>query len=193
MSKKNLTNTRRKPDSTLPYANLAAAIATLCGLYYISFGFGFTRKYVKGQWEAHQDLDLPLIMDVIKECPKDTFKEDDCEELLALKELLDEFSAECKKDNVRYFWVVSYEDRVFYDLENVGDISKKDPTIMWRIEFLSPGYVEKKKRAPKEPIREVLLALNDLPRGKETVDDLGDISDFVNLLQTGDEYVSEEK
>lgn len=192
MSRKNETNAKRKPDQTLPYADIAAEITVYCAANYISFGFGFSRNYVKGQWEAHQNLNLALMMDVFRECPHDTFKENDAKELQYLKERLTAFSTECKKYAVNYFWVLSYEDRVFYDLENVGDVSKKDPNIMWRIELLSPGYVEKKKRAPKEPIREVLLALNDLPRGKETVDDLGDISDFVNQLKTDDEYNSEE-
>lgn len=192
MSKKNTSNVRRKPDQTLPYADLVAEITIYCAAHYISFGFGFTRNYVKGQWEAHQDLNLALMMEVFKECPNDTFKEDDCKELLYLRDRLAAFSAECKKYGINYFWVLSYEKRVFYDLENVGDVSKKDPSIMWRIELIAPGFVQKKIRAPKEPIREVLLALNGLPRGKETVDDLGDISDFVNQLQTDEEYNSKE-
>lgn len=190
---KNETKARRKPDQAMPYAELAAEVTIYCATHYISFGFGFSRKYVKGQWEEHQHLDIALMMDVFKECPNDTFKENDCKELLYLKDRLDAFSKECQRYGVNYFWVLSYEDRVFCDLENVGDVSKKEPNIMWRIELISPGYVQKIKRAPKEPIREVLLALNNLPRGKETVDDLGDISDFMNQFQTDEEYAAKEK
>lgn len=190
MSEEKQKKARRKPDQTLPYADIMADIIVYCAAYRVSVGIGFERPYVKGQWEANNRLDLPLMVSVFKECPNDTIRDDDCEKLLMFKKLFTEFSTKCEDFDVHYFWIFSYEDRVFYNLEHMGDISKENPDTMWKIQLISPGYVEKKIRAPKEPIREVLLAFNDLPRGNETTDDLGDISDFTDQLQTDEEYAA---
>ena len=187
MPSEKATETKRKADQILPYGELMAEILAFCAGNYISVGIGFERMRVKGQWEANQTLDLPFMIEVFKECKRDTIKKDDCQELLYLKEKLTAFENQCNTYKVGYFWIFSFEDRVFYDLEHTGNLKEHKPDIMWKIELLSPGYVEKKIRAPKEPIREALLALNDLPRGSiTTTDDIGDVSEIYDSLYEPD-------
>lgn len=170
-------------DERFAPAQATIPVAPFCGIHKASIVIGYETALNKAVWAAKMNVDVKRIVSIITEGPSDVpDKTKDDAIFLKFLGYLEKFAKTCLEYDSHYFYCVTYKDRLMYDISNVGDLDHPDSDKMWKVGFISPALVNKKIRARREPVEDILKDFSGIPRStSETFED-EDIDELYELL-----------
>lgn len=169
----------KKIDSNFPPSDLMGDVMIHCFCKHISLIIAHQVPLNKSMWEYQLNPNVKRLKEIITEQSSDVVDETrDPKELLRMDALVRRYEQMCKCMNTNFIYAYTYNDRVFYNVDCVGDLDHQDEKKMWKLEVLTPGRVRKKIRAKKEPAQEYLLDRCGMPRESEAESDVIDFDDL---------------
>lgn len=173
-----------KYDERFAPAQATIPVAPFCWAHNASIVIGYDTILNKAVWAAKMNIDVKRIINIITEGPSDVpSKDEDDEVFLKFMACLDDFAKACSEYGSKYFYCVTYKDRLVYDVSHVGDLDHPEPDRMWKVDYISPSLVNKKILARREPVADMLKDFSNIPRSGPETFAAEDIDELYNFFE----------